>query len=133
MSKYEPLTHFLQSSNEAVIELTFAEMERIIGEKLPASAYKHRALWSNNTVGHVMTQAWVAAGYLSESVDMARKRVTFRRTDERSAPKEGAKELKALGEERWKKLFGCMRGTVTIPEGVDIMEPVELEWDAMKD
>jgi len=132
MSKYEPLTHFLEQTTDEIVELTFAQIERIIGEKLPQSSYRHRALWSNNPVGHVMTQAWLAAGYQSENVDMSRKRVTFRKSGEAS-PQRSAKELKALGEERWNQLFGCMKGTVTIPEGVDIMEPIELEWDAMKD
>ena len=70
MSKYEPLTHFLEGSKRARVELSFADIERIIDTGLPPSSYKHRALWSNNPQNHVMTQAWLAAGYESEDVDM---------------------------------------------------------------
>jgi Tfp pilus assembly protein PilV len=127
MSKYEPLTHYLERSKDQVVELTFAEIERIIGGKLPASSLRHRALWSNNPVGHVMTQAWLAAGFESEQVDMARKRVKFRRTEAATA------EPKRSGKQLFDDLYGCMRGTVSIPKGIDIMEPVDLEWDAMKE
>jgi hypothetical protein len=59
MSKYEPLTNFLSSSKRAVVELTFREIERIIDDRLPASAIKHRAFWSNNETGHAHAQAWL--------------------------------------------------------------------------
>ena len=129
MSKYEPLTHFLEDSKRSRVELSFADIERIIEAELPPSSYKHRALWSNNPQNHVMTQAWLAAGYESEDVDMNAQRVVFRRvrrSSDKAAPQPTGKEL-------FDELFGCMRGTVRIPEGVDITEPVELEWDAMKD
>jgi hypothetical protein len=127
MSKYEPLTRYLERSKDQVVELTFAEIERIIGGKLPASSHRHRALWSNHPVGHVMTQAWLAAGYESEQIDMASKRVKFRRTEAKAATAEPGKS----GKELFDSLYGSMRGTISIPKGVDIMAPVKLEWDAM--
>lgn len=135
MSKYDPLTQFLRGSKRVIVELTFPEIEKIIDARLPGSATRHRAFWSNNPIGHAHAQAWLAAGYESENVDIDIGRVVFRRA---SNFKTAAEELtpaqrKKIGEERWAQLFGCMKGTVTIPEGVDIMEPVELEWDAMKD
>ncbi|MDP3740649.1 MAG: hypothetical protein Q8R02_24900 [Hyphomonadaceae bacterium] len=134
MSKYEPLTNFLSGSKRAMVELTFREIERIIDARLPASAIKHRAFWSNNGTGHAHAQAWLDAGYESESVDIDRGRIVFRRA---SGAREGGDmtpaQRKKLGEERMKALYGCLKGTVHIPDGVDIMEPVELEWDAMKD
>ena len=128
MSKYEPLTHFLESSKQARVELTFRDIEKIIDADLPPSTYKHRALWSNNPQNHVMTQAWLSAGYESEEVDMQAQRVVFKRTKRVSA-----KTQAASGEELLAQLMGCMKGTVQIPDGIDIMEPVELEWNAMKD
>lgn len=134
MSKYEPLTHFLERSRRAVVEMTFAEIERVIGADLPPSTYKHRTLWSNNTVGHVMARAWIAAGFQSEQVDLEGQRVVFRRIEaEATAPAMTATERGKLGQERLARMMGCMRGTISIPEGVDIMEPIELDWDAMKD
>ena len=58
------------------------------------------------------------------------KRVVFKRVKRVSASKQGAQPT---GEELLARLMGCMRGTVHIPEGVDITEPIELKWDAMKD
>jgi len=130
MSKYEPLTHFLEGSKQTRIELSFRDIEKIIDADLPPSSYKHRALWSNNPQNHVMTQAWLSAGYESEEVDMQAQRVVFRRV-KRSSGKASGHE--PSGEELLAKLMGCMKGTVHIPEGIDIMEPIELEWDAMKD
>ncbi|MEP7209557.1 MAG: hypothetical protein ABI740_01860 [Alphaproteobacteria bacterium] len=129
MSKYEPLTSFLNRAKKSVVELSFSEIEGIIGAKLPASAYEYPAFWSNNAEGHVNARAWIAAGFLSERVDIAAERIVFRRSD---ATVDGASN-KATGEELLAAVYGCMRGTVYIPEGIDIMEPVELEWDAMKD
>ena len=135
MSKYEPLTNFLSSSKRAVVELTFREIERIIDDRLPASAIKHRAFWSNNGTGHAHAQAWLEAGYESESVDSDSGRIVFRRNDGGARGSGGMTpaQRKKLGQERFAAIYGSMKGTVQIPEGVDIMEPIELEWDAMKD
>jgi hypothetical protein len=135
MSKYEPLTHFLSSSKRTVVELTFREIERIIDARLPASAVKHRAFWSNNGAGHAHAQAWLEAGYESENVDIDKGRIVFRRAKEDSAAPSNMTpaQRKRLGQERFAAIYGSMKGTIHIPEGVDIMEPVELEWDAMKD
>ena len=52
MSKYDPLTSFLVAKAGREIRLSFAEIERILGFKLPKSAYEHEAWWSNNPTGH---------------------------------------------------------------------------------
>ena len=48
MSKYEPLPQFLSSKTGAVHRMSFEQIERILGFKLPKSAYEHEAWWSNN-------------------------------------------------------------------------------------
>jgi hypothetical protein len=131
MSKYEPLESYLKRQSRNVVELSFSEIERIIGAELPPSAYTHRAMWSNNPVGHVMTQAWLAAGFESENVDMDDRTIVFRRTAQ--AKPMTAADRRRMGEQRLAALHGCLKGTVHIPEGVDITEPVALEWDAMRD
>jgi hypothetical protein len=60
--------------------MSFKEIEEVIGAPLPPSAFKHRAWWSNKPGNSVMTGAWLAAGYLSSDVDMAGRKLTFRRT-----------------------------------------------------
>lgn len=134
MSKYEPLTHFLAKSKRQTIELTFAEIERIINAPLPASATQHRAFWSNNPVGHAHAKAWLAAGFESENVDIDAGRIVFRRAE--AAPTQTdltPAQRKKLGQDRLAAIYGSMKGTIHIPDGVDIMEPIELEWNAMKD
>ena len=79
MNKYEPLTRRLLSATGEMHPLTFEQVENIIGAKLPPSAYKYRAWWSNNPQGHVMARAWVNAGWESSDVDMEGRKLVFRR------------------------------------------------------
>ena len=79
MSKYQPLTDHLRGSGAAVVPMTFEQVERVIGAKLPPSARK-RAWWSNNPTNNVMTKAWLAAGYESTRVDMTDGKLVFRLT-----------------------------------------------------
>jgi hypothetical protein len=43
MGKYEPLARFLRKQQTHEVRLTFGEIERIVGVKLPPSARKQRA------------------------------------------------------------------------------------------
>ncbi len=85
MSKYSPLTTFLRRQPGTSFPMTFAEIEKVVGTPLPPSAYKHRPWWSNNTGNSVLTQAWREAGWITSNVDMAGRKLVFRRTAEGSA------------------------------------------------
>ena len=61
MGKYEPLTEFLKQQTGSEVRMSFAQIERVIGSKLPPVA-RHRAWWSNSPSNNVMTQAWLDAG-----------------------------------------------------------------------
>ena len=80
VSKYNALRQFLNSQTSSRIELTFAQIEQIIGHELPPSAYAAR-WWTNGKrpeSGPLWQQAWRGAGYdamLMRGLD----RVTFRR------------------------------------------------------
>lgn len=66
MSKYELLEKYLSNCNEEEIHLTFSDIERIIGDSLPASATKHDQWWENIGDGpnrHSQAYAWYNAGY----------------------------------------------------------------------
>jgi len=77
MSKYDPLREHLRLNGSSRIEMTFAQIEAIVGG-LPQSAYEHKAWWSNEQGGnHVQAHAWMAAGYRTEDPDTIRKRVRF--------------------------------------------------------
>lgn len=61
------------------LTLSFAELESILGAKLPKSARKQRAWWSNRGYGAVQALAWMSAGYHAEAVDLQKEQVTFRK------------------------------------------------------
>jgi hypothetical protein len=81
MKKYSALSHHLSEVNADTAELTFSEVEEIIGGPLPGSANRHNAWWANEKDGtHSWAHLWRAAGWLRDQVDFERRIVTFRRT-----------------------------------------------------
>jgi hypothetical protein len=78
--KYAPLYQYLLEfqSDSQDITLDFNKIEEIINEKLPPSAYKYRAWWSNEKHGvHVSAKAWMTAGWKVETVNQKEKWVRF--------------------------------------------------------
>src|SRR5216684_1897032 len=80
MSKYAPLGDYLRKQRMSAVPMTFAQIERVIGGKLPPSQY-HRAWWSNNPWNNVMTKVWLEAGFVSEQVDIDGRKLVFRRVE----------------------------------------------------
>jgi hypothetical protein len=61
-SRYDGLRAYLSGRSEPQVRLSFAEIEHIIGQPLPASARRHRAWWANERSGsHVHARAWLEA------------------------------------------------------------------------
>lgn len=76
-SKYYPLFEYLQQQpNSGLLELSFAEINGILGDKLPASAKSTRAWWANSQT--IQGQAWQDAGWLIDDVDFENGYVIFR-------------------------------------------------------
>lgn len=129
MGKYDPLTAHLKSRQTSEVPMTFAEIEQLLGFALPASSATHRAWWSNNPQNNVMTRAWLRAGYRTAEVDIPGRKLVFRRTgpasetDAASAP-----PAEPMVDHVDHPLFGCMAGTVTFVEGVDLTEPADPDW-----
>jgi hypothetical protein len=123
MGKYEPLGAFLRSQGAQEVPLTFREIEKIVGVKLPPKAQHHRAWWSNNPSNNVMTRVWLDAGYESMQVDMKARKLVFRRIGAGSAPP----QTKARKGERH-PLFGALKDVTFIPPGVDLTEPADPDW-----
>ncbi|MBW1649597.1 MAG: hypothetical protein JRJ44_02745 [Deltaproteobacteria bacterium] len=78
MSKYDPLYDYLTKIPSDVSEkfLTFDEIDEIINNKLPSSAYKHHSWWSNHKTSdgkHPCTQLWLEAGWKVKTVDQSKK------------------------------------------------------------
>lgn len=127
MGKYEPLTKFLRNQSTQRVPMTFAEIERVVGFRLPPSAIEHRAWWSNNPSNSVMTKAWLEAGYQSEQVDMENRKLVFiRAAVAKSAG--GGSETGGSTTTKPRSLYGWLEGTVRTAPGVDLTEPVDPEW-----
>ena len=92
MGKYEPLGQFLRSQRTQEVPLTFREIEKITGVKLPPKAQHQRAWWSNNPNNNVMTKVWLAAGFESARVDMEGRKLVFRRVVKAPEPATGFAE-----------------------------------------
>jgi hypothetical protein len=72
-SKYEQLELYLRAfpAKTGEVTLSFAEIERILGAPLPASAKSHRAWWGNQKESKTRPQAhaWLSAGFQVDAVN----------------------------------------------------------------
>ena len=134
MSKYAALEVHLRESGQDSVTMTFAEIEQVIGADLPPSAFKHRPWWSNNPSNSVITHSWLKAGYKTENVDMAGKKLHFVKTGQYPpAAETGSHVLRDAAPAEaasFSLVFGALEGTVTIKEGTDLTAPVEADWEA---
>jgi DNA-binding transcriptional regulator YiaG len=78
-SKYQLLLEYLHRSEQHEVTLTFAQIELLINDTLPASAWVKRGWWSNLSKGALQASAWMEAGYLVEKLDLDEECVTFRK------------------------------------------------------
>jgi hypothetical protein len=124
MGKYSRLGDFLKAQRTKEVPLTFAEIERIIGGKLPPNSPQYPAWWSNNPSNNVMTKVWLSAGFRTEQVDVKSRKVVFRRVEQKSEPSTPPTGNKGARH----PLFGALKGLVRIPPGVDLTEPADPDW-----
>jgi hypothetical protein len=123
MGKYDRLGEFLKSQRGREVPMTFAEIERVIGGKLPPNSPQYPAWWSNNPANNVMTRVWLAAGFRTEQVDTKARKVVFRRIDPK--PLESPVPRAKKGRH---PLFGALKGLMRIPPDVDLTEPADPDW-----
>jgi hypothetical protein len=78
--RYEPLKAYLSSMSEPVVVMTYDEIEKLLGRKLPNTAYgdSWRQWWAN-TETHSQALAWLRAGWRVTRPDLTNKRVKFHR------------------------------------------------------
>jgi hypothetical protein len=84
-SKYDALRDHLAGTRVRELQLSFPQIERIIGRPLPRSAYVHVWWWSNEdpaTTQHVQCRSWQTAGY-DATPDLKARAVKFRKLHER--------------------------------------------------
>ena len=78
--KYTPLEQYLTAlpSDKRDVTLSFAQIERILNDRLPPSAHKYQAWWANQKKGnHVEAHAWMDAGWKVDTVNINQKWVRF--------------------------------------------------------
>ncbi|MBV8976859.1 MAG: hypothetical protein JO261_08355 [Alphaproteobacteria bacterium] len=141
MSKYDRLGDYLRDRGWAEIPMSFAEIERIVGTKLPKSQ-ENPAWWSNSTTNNVMTKVWLDAGYRTEKVNIAGRKLVFRRIAPVAAGggmSESPSEYRQADDGVAKKsrrhpAFGALKGTFWIDPEWDLTKPTmsEEELDEME-
>ena len=134
MGKYQPLGDYLRQQGAELVAMTFEDIERIVGSKLPGKSQLHRPWWSNNPNNNVMTKVWLDAGYRTEQVDMAGRRLVFRRVhpgktnEPASRPPAAAPEQDRRAPIRRHPLFGALKGLLRVMPGTDLTKPADPAW-----
>jgi hypothetical protein len=128
MGKYAPLGDFLRKQRASRIPMTFVEIERLIGTRLPKSQ-QYPAWWSNNPFNNVMTQVWLDAGFKTEEVDVESRKVVFCRVQgSHATPNNDASSEDEIKNSKAHPIIGWLRGTVRIAPDVDLTAPADPEW-----
>ena len=80
VGSYLPLGEYLGGLDSSTEQLTFAQIEQILGRPLPPSSRRHRAWWANESEGtHSHARSWLGKGWLVDAVDLGGT-VRFRRS-----------------------------------------------------
>lgn len=83
--KYTPLYRHLCALPDSEWPATFGEVEEILGFRLPGSARRHSAWWSNGR-GHSHALSWHAAGWRTRQVNIAAETLMFVRREDAPEP-----------------------------------------------
>ena len=76
MSRYDALGDYLRTADKAGVTLSFSEIERLIGARLPASARSNRSWWGNTTRSP-QAAAWMRVGWMLTRVALPDGPATF--------------------------------------------------------
>ena len=80
-SKYEKLAQHLNGLDVEMVNLTFDEIEKILGEPLPGAAMK-RAWWANSASNNHALNGWLDAGWQTANVNMDDHILDFIKVDQ---------------------------------------------------
>jgi len=78
--KYSQLENYLRDlpASEREITLAFEQIEGILNDNLPSSAYEDERWWQHETEGnHRNARSWSKAGWMVESLDVNAEWVKF--------------------------------------------------------
>lgn len=79
--KFADLSRYFETLNVDEVNLTFEQIENIVGVKLCNSAYKHKEYWYADKT-HTLPNCWVDSGYKMTYLDLKGQKVTFVREEE---------------------------------------------------
>jgi hypothetical protein len=129
MSKYAALGDFLRKQTLDEIPMTFEQIERVSGAKLPPSAAQSRAWWSNNPRNSAMNKVWLEAGFETAQVDMEGCRLVFRRVrPAEKIPSADDREATAPKSAHHHPLIGALKGLIHVEPGTDLTAPADPDW-----
>lgn len=77
--KYIPLANYFKSAKQTVLQLSFMELENILGQKLPNASYLNKSWWLKSKSPLKYFTAWTENDYFVENV-LPGYYVTFKRT-----------------------------------------------------
>lgn len=80
--KHIKLKTFFANSKAASITLTFAQIEKIDGQKLPPTAEKCNSYWYPRTTCNTIAEAWITEQYELVKLDRDKKVLRFKRCKE---------------------------------------------------
>ena len=130
MGKYSRLGDFLRTQRGEVVPMTVAEIERVIGAKLPPNSPQYPAWWSNNPSNNVMTKVWLGAGFRTEQVHVKARKIVFRRVVAKPLDSPALSPARA-GERH--PLFGALKDATFVPPDVDLTAPTDPDWGKVYD
>lgn len=83
IAKYEPLTNYLKfrSAFTGTVRLSLAEIDGIIRDNLPLTAYKNEEWW-NNSEATAHAKAWISAGWNVQEINLKEGYVVFKKVKE---------------------------------------------------
>lgn len=140
--KYVPLAHYFQSAKQPIIELSFTEIENIIGQKLPNASYLNKSWWQKTKPPLKHFLAWSLNGYQVTAVQPGyyvtfQKHVQFEsaHTPEdnypftiRQAELDDARDILLLGETLQLRMFKYPYGQQQQKMSVQTLRKSIAEW-----
>jgi hypothetical protein len=113
MSKYTPLADFLQSQSDDVVEMSFEQIDLLVGG-LPRSAREYDAWWANSRSNdtHTWAHLWIEAGWEC-SVTRAQAIAVFRRINNQVVGRLSSKDLRRVTSEYiWEAVQALLSGQI---------------------
>ena len=80
MTGYEEFGNYLDKQNDS-FSIKFDDVEKIIGGKLPASAYEHQAWWSNSD-SHPLMNIVLSKNWKSRNLNLDTREIEFHKSIE---------------------------------------------------